>query len=137
VGGLNRELDREVEGIAPDAEAVLRRYPWPGNVREMRNVLERAILLHSEREVRLEDLPAEVRTGSAPAPISAPGTPGFRLDGGGGIPTMAEVEKMAIEFALQRCGGNKTKAAESLGISRQTLRTKLKEYCLAGVEEEG
>ncbi|MBI5837339.1 MAG: sigma-54-dependent Fis family transcriptional regulator [Candidatus Eisenbacteria bacterium] len=133
VAVLNREMDRNVEGVAPDAESALVKYPWPGNVRELRNVLERAILLHSDKVIRLSDLPPEVRSGSA-APA---GGTGFRLGNGQGIPTMADVEKMAIEFALGKCGGNKTKAAEALGISRQTLRTKLKDYCLAGVEDDG
>jgi two-component system, NtrC family, response regulator AtoC len=139
VSTLNRELDRNVDGVAAEAEPALQRYPWPGNVRELRNVLERAILLHSDKVVKLADLPAEVRLGQAPVPVSV-GTPppgAFRLDSTGGVPTMSDVEKMAIEFALERCSGNKTKAAEALGISRQTLRTKLKEYCLAGVEEDG
>jgi two-component system, NtrC family, response regulator AtoC len=139
VANLNRELDRNLEGIAADAEELLRRYPWPGNVRELRNVLERAILLHSDRVVKQSDLPPEVRSGSAPGPAAEPGgpAPGFRLGAGTGVPTMSEVEKMAIEYALEKCGGNKTKAAEALGISRQTLRTKVKEYCLAGVDDDG
>ena len=139
VENLNRELDREVSGLADDAERAILGYSWPGNVRELKNALERAMLLYSEGVVRAADLPSEVRTG-VPAPLSpaAPGAgPGLALSNGAGIPTMADVERMAIEHALERCGGNKTKAAEALGISRQTLRTKLKEYCLAGVDDDG
>jgi DNA-binding NtrC family response regulator len=138
VESLNRELDREVSGLSEDAEAALLAYPWPGNVRELRNALERAMLLYSDGIVRAADLPAEVRRGE-PATLSAHGAtgPAFRLPGGATIPTMADVEKMAIEHALERCGGNKTRAAEALGISRQTLRTKLKDYCMAGVDDDG
>ncbi len=134
---LNSDLDRQVEGIEPAAEEALKRYRWPGNVRELRNVLERAILLHSDREVRLSDLSEEVRTGLGPGSIPTAGGKGFVFQNGGSIPTMSDVEKLAIEYALEKCSGNKTKAAEALGISRQTLRTKLRDYCLVGAEDDG
>jgi two-component system response regulator HydG len=99
-------------------------YRWPGNVRELRNVIERAILLESEELILPEHLPAEIvgAGGGGPRMLET------RLKSEGGITTLAQAERVAIEMALAQAGGNKTKAAEWLGISRQTLRTKLKEY---------
>jgi DNA-binding NtrC family response regulator len=99
-------------------------YGWPGNVRELRNVIERSILLESEEWILPEHLPIEIvgAGGSGTQVLEA------RLHNEGGITTLAQAERVAIEMALAHAGGNKTRAAEALGISRQTLRTKLKEY---------
>jgi len=122
-----RELGRATARIDPAAMDVLRGYAWPGNVRELRNVIERVVLLEAEDVVLAQHLPAELvhpatRTGSAAAPGDA-----FPA---GVVRPLADIEKLAIEHALGVCGGNKTRAAQALGISRQTLRTKLKEYAL-------
>jgi two-component system response regulator AtoC len=110
-----RELGRPTARLHPDA------------LRELRNLMERVVLLEAEDEIRVEHLPPEVtgarggaRTPAAAANVFPPGV----------VRPLAEVEKLAIEHALSVCGGNKTLAAKQLGISRQTLRTKLKEYAL-------
>jgi DNA-binding NtrC family response regulator len=122
---FNREMRTAVEGFEPGAEKALTAYSWPGNVRELRNVVERGVLLASGKRIGTEGLPPEVREGAPPpASSGAPRTPGE------GARSLADWERMAIETALEECGGNKTRAAEFLGIARGTLRTKIREYGL-------
>jgi DNA-binding NtrC family response regulator len=132
------ELGRPPAKIAPAALAALSAYAWPGNVRELRNAIERIVLIEmpvgtADNEIRSEYLPAEItgaRTGSS--------TSHGDVLPEGRVRPLAEVERMAIEHALGVCGGNKTKAAGMLGISRQTLRTKLNEFALDnGVDDGG
>jgi DNA-binding NtrC family response regulator len=107
----------------------MRAYAWPGNVRELKNVIERMLLLEADDEIRVEHLPAEIHR-----PLSAPS--GADPFPSGVVRPLAEIEKLAFEHALRVCDGNKTRAALQLGISRQTLRTKLKEYALGDDTEE-
>ena len=120
----NQEFGRNVKGPTDEALELMLAYRWPGNVRELRNVLERAILLESDESILPEHLPVEVVSvgGSGPRVLET------RLHAEGGVTTLAQAERIAIEMALAKASGNKTRAAEALGISRQTLRTKLKEY---------
>jgi transcriptional regulator with PAS, ATPase and Fis domain len=106
---------------------LLQAYHWPGNVRELRNVIERAFILHaSAEELRPEHLPPELR-GAAPAqrraekPAAAVPSDGLVLE---------DVEKKLIREALERASGNQSKAARLLGISRDTLRYRLKKHNL-------
>jgi two-component system, NtrC family, response regulator AtoC len=124
VAHFNGELGRSVKGPSDRALELLMGYRWPGNVRELKNVIERAILLESEDVILPEHLPLEIvgAAGGGAAVLES------RLKGEGTVMTLARAEQIAIEIALDRAGGNKTKAAEWLDISRQTLRTKLKEY---------
>ena len=127
-----RELGRSAVRIHPAALGVLEAYRWPGNVREIKNVIERVVLLEAEDEIRLEHLPEEIHgsaAGRAAAPSGAAFPPGV-------VRPLTEIEKLAIEHALGVCGGNKTRAAQQLGISRQTLRTKLKEFALGDDTED-
>ena len=121
---FNREFGRRVKGPSEETLALMFAYRWPGNVRELRNVIERAILLESEEWILPEHLPIEIVSagGSAPKVLET------RLHTEAGVLTLAKAEQIAIEMALAQANGNKTRAAEALGISRQTLRTKLKEY---------
>ena len=130
VGHFNREFGREVKGVSDEALELLLAYRWPGNVRELRNVLESVILLESEEWILPEHLPVHiVSVGGSGAKVLE-----TRIHSGGAVPTLAEAERVAIEIALARHAKNKTRAAKALGISRQTLRTKLKEY---GMEPMG
>ncbi|MEO6462457.1 MAG: sigma-54 dependent transcriptional regulator [Candidatus Eisenbacteria bacterium] len=145
---FSREVGRVPARIHPEAERLLTAYAWPGNVRELRNVLERVVLLESDEEIRPEHLPLEI---SRPAAAASPGagSGGTAASGGGAgqaaatvwfapglIVPLAQVEMRAIQHALGCEKGNKTRAALALGISRQTLRTKLKEHALdEGAEE--
>ena len=126
-----RELGRPTARLNPAALERLQGYRWPGNVRELRNVIERVLLLEADDEIRPEHLPPEMSGhaalvgGAAIDPFPA-----------GAVRPLAELEKMAIEHALRVCEGNKTRAASLLGIARQTLRTKLKEYAIADDAED-
>jgi two-component system, NtrC family, response regulator AtoC len=127
-----RELGRPVARIEEGALRAMLDYPWPGNVRELRNVIERVVLLEAEDEIRVEHLPSELTGAHRPAaaaPAAGVLPPGI-------VRPLVEVEKLAIEHALGVCSGNKTLAAKRLGISRQTLRTKLKEYALGDDTED-
>jgi DNA-binding NtrC family response regulator len=132
VDGVSRELGRPPARIHPDALRAMVAYPWPGNVRELRNVIERVLLLEAEDEVRVDHLPAEITGRGTEGAIATPAQP-FPP---GMVRPLDEVEKMAIAHALQVCEGNKTRAAHLLGISRQTLRTKLKEFSMGDDAEE-
>ena len=128
------ELGRPVATIQPAAMRALSAYAWPGNVRELRNIIERVLLLEAEGdEIRAEDLPAEI-SGRAPGgsagDLPQPFPPGV-------VRPLAEIERLAIQHALAVCESNKTRAAQMLGISRQTLRTKLREYALADDSDDG
>jgi len=127
------ELGRPPARLRPEAQRALESYRWPGNVRELKNVIERVLLLEVEGdEIRREDLPPEM-TGQADASsggeLPQPFPPGV-------VRPLAEIERLAIQHALSVCGQNKTRAAQLLGISRQTLRTKLKEYSLPDDNED-
>jgi two-component system nitrogen regulation response regulator NtrX len=126
-----RELGRPAVKLDPAALATLKSYGWPGNVRELKNVIERVVLLEADDEILPEHLPAEMTR--TPGGASAPSRDAFPS---GQVRPFTEIEKMAIEHALGVCDGNKTRAATLLGISRQTLRTKLKEYALGDDAEE-
>jgi len=131
-----RELDLPVLVVAPETLELLRAYPWPGNVRELRNVIDRAVVLCTDRVILPEHLPAAVRgdavrLSSVPAPSSRgrqstkppPSPVGMAHSD---VPQSGERER--IVEALQVCGGNQTRAARMLGISRRTLVTRLSDY---------
>jgi len=106
--------------ISPAAMRLLEQYAWPGNIRELRNAVERAVLLAGGGAVDVEHLPLEKMSAvwlapPAPAPAPAPAPEGDR----------ASAERQRIADALQRCAGNQTQAARLLGISRRTLLYKL------------
>jgi two-component system, NtrC family, response regulator AtoC len=124
VGHFNREFGKSVKGPNDEALQLLLAYRWPGNVRELRNVIEKVILLESEEWILPEHLPVNIVSagGSAPKVLET------RLHADAGVLTLAKAEQIAIDMALTQEKGNKTRAAQALGISRQTLRTKLKEY---------
>ena len=105
--------------ISDDAFDRLLHHGWPGNVREMRNVLERALLLaRGQPQIGAEHLPGEFRARSGP--FDRRHTP----------LTMEEVERMHIDRTLKHHGGNRTRAAQELGISRATLIAKIKRYAI-------
>lgn len=127
---LNREMGRNVAGFNREAETALTEYRWPGNVRELRNVVERAVLL----------TPGDtIEAGSLPLRVLAPSGPGGKTPPvvGKEIWSLAEWEKYGIELALKQFHGNKTRAAEALGVSRQTLRSKIKEYEIPDLSGSG
>jgi transcriptional regulator with PAS, ATPase and Fis domain len=118
-----REFGRRFSAVAPETGGILESYPWPGNVRELRAVVSRAALLHDDDLLLPRHLPAElVATAlSAPPPAAAGDAPA----GAGAIPTLEEIELRHIRRVLEVCGGNRTLAAQHLGITRQTLAKKI------------
>lgn len=109
--------------LSRDAMARLCAYSWPGNIRELRNVLLQAATMAEGNEVHAGDLPVEI-TGIVSAPAPQPAPPAHTPA------TLDEMEKSAILRTLQGAGGHQGKAAEKLGISRRTLSRKLKQYQL-------
>jgi two-component system response regulator AtoC len=116
-------LGVSVEGISPDAMEVLLQYPWPGNIRELENVLERALVLTDDATITIEDLPEAVRR---PAPQNA--GVGVDADDLSVKKHGARLERHLIQLALDRTGGNKTQAADLLELSPRALRYKIQEY---------
>ncbi len=126
---FNAKYAKAVRSIDEKAARILIEYPWPGNVRELSHVIERAVLW-SQGE-RLADEQLGLAT-SPYAPASSPQPSGGAVQGplppeGVGLP---EWEKSLIEQALKESGGNQTKAAKRLGISRDTLRYRLKKFAI-------
>ncbi len=121
---FNRELSRNIRGLSPSARNRLQEYDWPGNVRELKNVIERAILLESDDLILLEHLPLEISTGLSEGVMGELAEEEDEF-----VPiTLSEAERRQILKTVDWARGNKTKAARTLGISRQTLREKLKQY---------
>jgi two-component system response regulator AtoC len=121
---FNREFKKNVKKVSPTVGKLLELYRWPGNVRELRNVIERAMLLEAEEELLPAHLPPEIVSGEAPR---QQGDETKTLDGLYPI-SLEDMEKVLIERTLRESTGNKSKAARVLGISRQTLREKIKLY---------
>jgi two-component system response regulator HydG len=120
---FNQENGRSIEGFSPDALDFLMAYRWPGNVRELRNVVEQMVVLSRSQRIGVRDLPVHLReTGSLGGTL--------QVEGG----TLEELEKRALLQALKESGGNRTHAAEKLGISRRTLHRKIAEYGFTEVE---
>jgi two-component system response regulator AtoC len=113
---LGRRMGRRIAGISPEALRKLQGYSFPGNIRELENLLERACILAGTGTIEAPDLDlGRAREGGQPA-------------------TLQEIERRSILAALQRWEGNRTQAARELGISRRSLQYKLKGY---GAEEAG
>src|SRR6478736_247774 len=144
----SRRFGTKVAGFSPTAQAAMLAYRWPGNVRELQNTIERAVILTESGR--------EVSAAALGLPSSGGGSGESLLNGGAfdfesaateavanestttvaeatrGVRPIAEMEKQAIKDALQQTGGNRTKAADLLGISIRTLRNKLQEYRAEG-----
>ena len=118
---LNQSMGRQIQGLTPDALTVLAHYPFPGNVRELENILERAVILTEGTAIGNADLDLHSTGGGAGAPL-----PDAKRSSG----TLKENERALIVAALSRWEGNRTRAAAELGITRRTLFNKLRRYGL-------
>ncbi|MBI2457013.1 MAG: sigma-54-dependent Fis family transcriptional regulator [candidate division NC10 bacterium] len=119
LGQVTRRLGKRIVGFSPDAAATLTQYRWPGNIRELQNVVERAVILCQGEHVLLAHLNL-----MHPAPPA------------GGPKTLKELEREAILAALAACQGNRRTAAEQLGIGLRTLYSRLKDFGISTEHEE-
>jgi len=123
LGEAMRRSGKRISGFSQQALKILLAYPWPGNVRELENVVERAVALAEGTEIGPDDLPAQVRERRSPDVLQAALARSL---------TLAELEREYIFRVLQAEGGNKTRAAQRLGLDRKTLYRKLEEYGRGG-----
>ena len=117
---FNREFKRHVRGVSPEAQVMLEQYQWPGNIRELRNAIERAMLLVEHEWLQPGDFTTLTRT-VTPTEFKLP-QEGISLD---------EVERQLVVQALERSGGNQTQAGQLLGINRDQVRYRIEKFGLA------
>ena len=142
---FNDRLKKQVSGVEPEALELLANYGWPGNIRELENVMERSVLFCDGQKLKVEDLPGELRgseSGSIAPPAADPnGGPSSEmpLSGEGGLKehvkvAMSRLERELVSRALKQTNNNVTHAARLLKISRKGLQLKMKEL---GLREPG
>jgi len=119
-----QNVNKNVNGMSPQATAALMAYEWPGNIRELENVVQRMMVTSKGDVLDPQDLPGEIRGTGEESKGTAQGLKRISKESAGII------EKKAIIDALSKWGGNVTRAAKSLGISRATLQNKMKIYNL-------
>ena len=134
-----------ITGMNPDAIEALEKYPWPGNVRQLRNVIEKMVILSAGPRLTIDDIPNEIRYwNNSSSGVSAPpqAFPTTKLSSNTiaqpphepaafSSPSLEENEKAMFIAALRACGWNKTKAAEKLGVSRRTMHRRINEWGLS------
>ena len=113
-----RRFGKRIAGFTEEAQALLEQYPWPGNIRELQNVLERAAILCRGGQIAATDLNLSSATSLSTRPAEAK--------------TLRDIEREAILAALEANAGNRRKAAEQLGIGLRTLYDRLKQYGISG-----
>ena len=121
---FHHQMGKSIRGISDEALEVLMRYRWPGNVRELQNVMERLVILSKGDRIEVSDLPESLVDSAGTKPIQRQSAGNFS----GSVSlehSVQEVERNLILNALQKCGNNKTRAANLLGLSRSTFRYKL------------
>jgi DNA-binding NtrC family response regulator len=124
-------LGRSIPSIRPEAMRALLSHTWPGNIRELRNAIERSVALCADHAIGLDDLPDSCQQGLAGIPASvAPAPPAVAPAPASLLQSKEEAERASILQALVRNGNNRLRAAAELGISRMTLYKKLHKYDL-------
>ena len=119
---FNSKLDKSIEGVEPAAMERLRAYKWPGNIRELQNEVERAVLLSDDAQKLSAEALSERVSGMIELPVEI----------GPLKETMSRLEERYIIRALKQHNNNRTHTAKTLGISRQALTTKLHKYGIIG-----
>ena len=122
LGKFSSELNKPIRAITPEAKEMLERLPYPGNVRQLANILEYACILCQDGVISKEDFPEYVTRSDGAGPS------GDSIDDYLSSHSLKDIEKRAIEATLQRCGGKRVATAAQLGISKRGLLNKLKEY---------
>jgi len=138
ISKFNDRLKKEIAAITPEAVERLVAYQWPGNIRELENLMERTVLFCEGPEIRVSDLPPEVAGAAAPQPARGPADTTGEEPPRPAPESLKEavraeterVERELIQRALDATGGNVTQAARKLKISRKSLQTKMKELGL-------
>jgi DNA-binding NtrC family response regulator len=137
LAGFARKHGVQVAGFAPGSVAALEEHAWPGNIRELQNTIERAVILTESGapiDLGALNLHGAIRAGSAPVsrPVAVERSPegGGPVANGYPVKPLHELERQHILYALKETGGNRTRAADLLQISIRTLRNKLKEYSM-------
>jgi two-component system response regulator PilR (NtrC family) len=134
VARFARQMEKPITGISGEAMGILRRYSWPGNIRELENAMERAVALERAAVIMPESL--SVATGKLPEPVTPvalaiPEVDEDRLPDGFDLEQhVQEIEREYIAEALKRAGGVKVRAAELLGMSFRSFRYYTKKYNL-------
>ncbi|HWV37842.1 MAG TPA: sigma-54 dependent transcriptional regulator [Vulgatibacter sp.] len=136
----NRRLNKRIAKLSPAALEMLQNHPWPGNIRELENLMERTVLFADGPVVGVSDLPESLRAPQAgvpsilsvPMPAIAPGDASLKDIVKGSV---AVLERDLITRALDETGGNVTQAAKKLKISRKSLQNKMKEFGLRDPDE--
>ncbi len=113
---------KKIDGLTPDAMNLLTAYSWPGNVRELRNTIEKMVVLSRSERLTARDVPANIRESLRGSPALISRAPVLMTG------SLADTERRKIMAVLDKNGGNRTRAADELGISRRTLHRKLREY---------
>ncbi len=131
----NRRLNKRIEGMTDEALSLVQGYAWPGNIRELENLIERTLLFADGPRIDVADLPPHLRAPGMLTPLPGPGPLLPPAAGETGLKDIvrqraAELEKDLIARALEETGGNVTRAAKLLQISRKSLQTKMKEFAL-------
>jgi two-component system, NtrC family, response regulator AtoC len=140
---FNERLKKHVQGIEPEAMDVLSAYGWPGNIRELENVVERAVLFCDGERLSAQDLPGELRSGALPlSPGGHNAGPAQPIPPESGLKehvkiAMSRLERDLVSRALTQTHGNVTHAARLLKISRKGLQLKMKELGLRETERDG
>ena len=132
LAAFSREEGRGFRGFAPEAEARLCACRWPGNVRQLQNVIRQIVVVHDGDLVTGQMLPAdfdgerpaESERAAAPPPSAAPAPAAMAVGGKDAILPLAELERQAVERAIELCGGNMTEAAARLGVNVSTIYRK-------------
>ena len=121
------EFKKPKKSLSPEAQQAITRYPWPGNARELRNAIERVVILEADPIIACDHLPLEIRAG---VPSAGPTAVTLPADG----IALETIERDLVRQAMERTSGNQTRAAELLGIERDALRRRLIKY---GFREAG
>jgi DNA-binding NtrC family response regulator len=126
----NRKFRKNIQGLTREADELLMHYDWPGNIRELKNAIERGMILAEGNRIAAKHLPIRISEGGTmPVPMEEGSTDGGILLPPGGM-SLYDVEKELIRQAIHQARGNKTTAARLLRITRDTLRYKVKKYKL-------
>ncbi|MEN6521581.1 MAG: sigma-54 dependent transcriptional regulator [Armatimonadota bacterium] len=120
----NLDTGKKIDNISPEGLSMLQRYPWPGNIRELENCIERAVIFCQGSNI----LPQHLLIGDGSSAEALPAKPDALS--GDELRTLQEVEKEHVTKVLRYCNYNQTRAAQTLGIDRKTLRNKVREFGL-------